>query len=1022
NLTRSEMDTSPSTPLETIIPSLNNHLPTRRSSTLKRRRRAHSSLEQWTCSSSEEQLEEEEKEEDAATNVDHRILSLLPFGVLVLRSGSLEALHANAAFCDCLFPSSSSSSSSSSFASFCSPQTSQTPDLEGRTTGSADWAPTVSDPPTCIKDGSWIRRCVHPLDRHALTASLRGITPGKLRYRIKTNASSSDASEQDTYASVSAETVHGRDTSSQPVCIHAFLSPPSTTTQPSPPLTPSTTLLGQQSPTTARRRGLSPFVDRTSNVFLEHLFQRLRDPLSGMAGGALLLEHNLVQRQHLLADAAATACDYAVVAHQLRDYAEHDARRRRPRSRTWTGRRAISSDCGSASEPTLSSGLGVSPPPSETGSVSPPPETFRSVAMAAGLGPAVDDEEMPPARRRRLEESWEYCEDDCDGDCDDDEAEDDDMLTTPPSSHAVAPIAAAAEPLFLGPPDHATMDEARERAASAVREAVSVMWDQLAEDEESLACIQTCVAEVRGLADDVLELSRLDAMVEACAAADSVPSPTPPQPTTTPPCPSSPFDPAVLAGTREAFDPKTLLMDTALEVRAPAQACGVSLRFDLPFDGVPACVGDTARLRAALGRLAVDSVRRASHGCLAGGGGGAAGVGVVTLFLEVLDGAPEGAARFRFGARYDTFLPPVKRAAVPAVAGAAAPPASPNHLDMDLNLLIADRLLSLVGAGTLDFFVRWPNTSPPASDDGRETAPPAPTVPCATPSHPAVPLPPHLTPPASPSLMPCWGPTPHHAVAKANHFPVSNPASVPATPQRVVEPAAPPPPVQQPSWVSSNGTWPAAPAGPSAMADPVTVLVSFLLDAPTLASFSAVPAPVVPAPQPVVSAPAPPTPRYPPTRRALIVEDDVIGQRILERFLQAVGVVSTAAGSVEGCVEAVARSCFPGLEWRAVAGVEAPSTGNCVPTPETPIDTVFMDIQLAGKRTGLEAVKAIRRMEAAAGTGRRVRVIGVSGSSHPRVIREAMEAGMDGFVVKPIRREDVARIVRGEEVGVGVSG
>ncbi|KAJ3200964.1 hypothetical protein HDU67_001690, partial [Dinochytrium kinnereticum] len=139
-----------------------------------------------------------------------------------------------------------------------------------------------------------------------------------------------------------------------------------------------------------------------------------------------------------------------------------------------------------------------------------------------------------------------------------------------------------------------------------------------------------------------------------------------------------------------------------------------------------------------------------------------------------------------------------------------------------------------------------------------------------------------------------------------------------------------------------------------------------------------------------------------PTVIALIVEDDVIGQRILERFLLSTGVTSLPAHDMASCLEAISTSL-----------------SHATTTPPTPrIDTIFMDIQLSGRvNAGIEAVKAIRRMEAetlGTGGGRRMRIVGVSGNSNPRLIQEAIEAGMDEFVVKPIRRDDVVRLVRGE--------
>ncbi|KAI8847933.1 hypothetical protein BC829DRAFT_395045 [Chytridium lagenaria] len=78
-----------------------------------------------------------------------------------------------------------------------------------------------------------------------------------------------------------------------------------------------------------------------------------------------------------------------------------------------------------------------------------------------------------------------------------------------------------------------------------------------------------------------------------------------------------------------------------------------------------------------------------------------------------------------------------------------------------------------------------------------------------------------------------------------------------------------------------------------------------------------------------------------------------------------------------------------------------------------------MDIQL-GHSNGIEAVKAIRRMEDEAEEAMRENGRGVGSAN---AVREAIGAGMDEFLVKPIRRDDVVRVVEGRRVGVvGVPG
>jgi CheY-like chemotaxis protein len=77
----------------------------------------------------------------------------------------------------------------------------------------------------------------------------------------------------------------------------------------------------------------------------------------------------------------------------------------------------------------------------------------------------------------------------------------------------------------------------------------------------------------------------------------------------------------------------------------------------------------------------------------------------------------------------------------------------------------------------------------------------------------------------------------------------------------------------------------------------------------------------------------------------------------------------------------------------------------------TPYDLVLMDIQMPGL-DGIEATKRIRVHETV-GAGRRTPILALTANTLVEDRYACFEAGMDGFLVKPLDREKLAEALAG---------
>ncbi len=123
--------------------------------------------------------------------------------------------------------------------------------------------------------------------------------------------------------------------------------------------------------------------------------------------------------------------------------------------------------------------------------------------------------------------------------------------------------------------------------------------------------------------------------------------------------------------------------------------------------------------------------------------------------------------------------------------------------------------------------------------------------------------------------------------------------------------------------------------------------------------------------------------------RILLAEDNAVNQLVAVRMLEKCGHAVTVASDGKKAVEAAAREDF---------------------------DLVFMDVQMP-EMNGLEATEAIRKAEKT--TGRHIPIFAMTAHAMKGDEERCISAGMDGYLKKPIRTEELQLIldkVAGQEV------
>ncbi|MEM9460720.1 MAG: response regulator [Myxococcota bacterium] len=115
--------------------------------------------------------------------------------------------------------------------------------------------------------------------------------------------------------------------------------------------------------------------------------------------------------------------------------------------------------------------------------------------------------------------------------------------------------------------------------------------------------------------------------------------------------------------------------------------------------------------------------------------------------------------------------------------------------------------------------------------------------------------------------------------------------------------------------------------------------------------------------------------------RVLVVEDNAINQKVARRMLERLGCRVDVAGDGEEALEM---------------------------TNTAPYDLVFMDVQMP-RMDGLQATERIRERE----RGGHLPIVAMTAHAMESDRTRCLEAGMDGYLSKPVRRAEVLQILQG---------
>ncbi|MHB9147859.1 MAG: hybrid sensor histidine kinase/response regulator [Candidatus Amoebophilus sp.] len=139
----------------------------------------------------------------------------------------------------------------------------------------------------------------------------------------------------------------------------------------------------------------------------------------------------------------------------------------------------------------------------------------------------------------------------------------------------------------------------------------------------------------------------------------------------------------------------------------------------------------------------------------------------------------------------------------------------------------------------------------------------------------------------------------------------------------------------------------------------------------------------------------------PVAKHILVVEDNIVNQKILRKQLEAAGYICTVADNGQKAIEAIG----------ALAAVETPEKWNPLK-----FNLILMDLEMP-VMGGVEATQLIRKKEKQLGVAP-IPIVGVSAYAREVYSEKAKQAGMDDYTTKPYRKEELYKIIQSLISGV----
>jgi CheY-like chemotaxis protein len=125
-------------------------------------------------------------------------------------------------------------------------------------------------------------------------------------------------------------------------------------------------------------------------------------------------------------------------------------------------------------------------------------------------------------------------------------------------------------------------------------------------------------------------------------------------------------------------------------------------------------------------------------------------------------------------------------------------------------------------------------------------------------------------------------------------------------------------------------------------------------------------------------------PVNPSVPRILVVDDDLLNQRVMVNLLKRKGWQGTVAASGDECLRKLAAD---------------------------PIDLVLLDIQMP-QMDGFQTAALVRQQEAAGALPRRVPIVAITAMRLPDTRDRCLAVGMDEHLTKPVNTDELYGVIR----------